>query len=170
MSTSSNVSNNSQTSKITVTLASFWKRLIAWVYDLLGGLAVFILALVLGYLIVYIVSMPWVENAEQVSSWLSSSIIWPVYLFLCVQYFYAWCWVKGGQSLGMRTWRLKICKPNGDLLTWKEAYIRTIVSLGGIGTLWCLVDDEKRGLQDIAINSRVVQLPKGFNQPQKPLI
>jgi len=164
-----------QNSPLKVTLAPFWKRLIAWVYDLLGGLAVFILALAGGLLFAYLVTLPWMENGQSVSQALNSNPLWFLFLMSSVQYYYAWCWVKGGQTVGMRAWRLKICKPDGQHLSWKEAYIRTLVSLGGISTIWSIFDKDKRGLQDIAVDSRVVLLPKGYDKAQygkedKPLI
>ena len=159
-----------QSQKLTVTLASFWKRLIAWVYDLLGGFAVAILAFVVGYVVLFIITMPWVENAQALSEKVSNNPLWAIYLLLCVQYYYAWCWVKGGQTVGMKTWRLKLCKPDGSHLTWKEAYLRSSLSLGGIAQLWSLFDKENRGWHDIACDSRVVQLPKGYQKQEKPLI
>jgi len=45
---------NSPTS---VTLAPFWKRLFAWIYDLLGALGIFILALVVGELLAFNIIM-----------------------------------------------------------------------------------------------------------------
>jgi len=153
-----------------VTLASFWKRLAAWVYDLLGGLAVFILAMVLGLAVIQGVATPWVEDRSALSSSLYANPFWSLYLLLCVQYYYVWCWVKGGQTVGMRTWRLKLCKPDGSLLSWQEAYLRSVVSLGGIAQIWSLFDKENRGLQDLACDSRVVQLPKGYDNPKQPLI
>jgi len=162
-----------------VSLASFWKRLAAWIYDLLGAVAVFILALVTGYLLIYILSLPWAEpggavsnelNANPLSNQLNNNPLWLIYLAASVQYYYVWCWVKGGQTVGMRAWRLKICKPNGELLSWREAYLRSFASLGGLSLLWSLFDREKRGLQDLVCDSRVVQLPKSNNKSQKPLI
>lgn len=151
-----------------VTLASFWKRIAAWIYDLLGALAVFILAMVVGLIIIN--AALWLEDSESVSKSLNANPLWAVYLIACVQYFYVWCWVRGGQTLGMRTWRLKLCKPDGQHLTWKEAYIRSFASLGGLSNIWCLFDKQKRGLHDLAVNSRVVQLPKEIKGPQQPII
>ena len=159
---------STRSSPVQVTLASFWKRLAAWVYDLLGALAVFILAIVVGLIVVNIAL--WVENSEQVSKSLNGNPLWAIYLVACIQYFYVCCWVKGGQTLGMRTWRLKLCKPDGKHLTWKEAYIRSFASLGGASIIWCLFDKENRGLHDLVVNSRVVQLPKEPNKPQQPII
>jgi len=169
-STSSPQSN----SAVQVTLASFWKRLFAWVYDLLGALGIFILALAVGLLALYLVTFPWVEDFSQVSAAVSNSVFWFIYLFLAVQYYYVWCWVKGGQTVGMKTWRLQLYKSDGSLLSWKEAYIRSFLSLGGLGNIWCLIDNEKRGWHDFAFDTRVVELPKDYykkkNKDQKPLI
>ncbi|MET1256054.1 RDD family protein [Aliikangiella maris] len=163
-------SSSSSQTKITVQLASFFKRLIAWVYDLLGGLAVFILALTAGLALINLIAIPFNVDGEQLSLMISQNPLWSVYLLLCVQYYYVWCWVKGGQTVGMRAWRLKVCKPDGQLLDWKEGYLRSLASLGGIGTIWALIDKDKRGLQDLVCNSRVIQLPKNLPTEKKPLI
>ncbi|MCW9000692.1 MAG: RDD family protein, partial [Kangiellaceae bacterium] len=110
-------------------------------------------------------------QAHPLSESLMNNPLWVIYLAACVQYYYAWCWVKGGQTVGMRAWRIKICKPDGNAISWKEAYIRTFASLGGISSVWSIADKEKRGLQDIACDSRVVVLPKDFHKKEdKPLI
>jgi uncharacterized RDD family membrane protein YckC len=153
-----------------VSLASFWRKFAAWVYDLLGSLAVFILALLVGKLVGHLVTLPWSISGEVISNYLFNNPLWFIYLAASVQYYYVWCWVKGGQTVGMRTWRLKLCKPNGELLSWKEAYIRSFTSFAGLSQLWGLIDDEKRGLHDLAVDSRVIVLPKGYNKETKPLI
>lgn len=166
---SNTVASDTPTS-IKVSLAPFWKRLAAWVYDLLGGLAVFILSLVAGYLLIYFVTLPWLNNGEALSHHLYTNPLWAIYIFACIQYYYCWCWVKGGQTVGMRTWHLKLCKPSGEHLNWKEAYYRSFLSFGGLANLWCLLDSEKRGWHDIVCHSRVVVLPKHYGRANKPLI
>jgi len=163
---------NSNKTPIAVTLAPLWKKLAAWVYDLLASLGVFILALTVGYLAIYLVSLPWTGNdkAEVLSNSLNSNPLWLIYLASAVQYYYVWCWVKGGQTVGMRTWRLKLCKTNGDLLSWKEAYIRSFISFAGVALLWSIFDSQKRGWHDLPNDSRVVLLPKSYAKETKPLI
>ncbi|WP_444998114.1 RDD family protein [Aliikangiella sp. IMCC44359] len=156
--------------KLVVTLAPFGKKLIAWVYDLLGALAVFILALVVGYIVIYLVTLPWFDSGETLSKSIYNNPLWLIYNIACVQYYYVWCWVKGGQTIGMKTWHLKLCKPDGNNLTWKEAYLRSLFSLGGIAIIWGIFDKENRGFHDLICNSRVVQLPKDFNKNKQPLI
>ncbi len=153
-----------------VTLASFLKRLFAWVYDLLGALGIFILALVIGQICIYLTSLLINEEFESIDKAYITDVIRGVYLFACVQFYYVWCWVKGGQTVGMKTWRLQVYKANGDLLTYKEAYLRSFLSMAGVSTLWALIDKDNRGLQDIAVGSLVIELPKDFYKNQKPLI
>lgn len=162
-------SNQSQ-AIVSVTLAPFWKKLAAWVYDLLGALAVFILALAVGLAVIHLIATPWVEDRSALSAGLYSNPLWAVYLFACVQYYYVWCWVKGGQTMGMKTWRLKVCKQDGALLTWKEAYIRSFASLAGVSQIWSIIDGEHRGLHDFIFDTRIVELPKDSLKQDKPLI
>jgi len=158
---------------VKVTLAPFWKRLFAWIYDLLGALGIFILALTIGQIFLYLVTLPWVEDFSQVSNETSHSVLWAFYLFSAVQYYYIWCWVKGGQTVGMKAWRLQLYKVDGSLLNWKEAYIRSLASVGGLANLWCLIDKEKRGWHDLIFDTRVVELPKDYyknKRDSKPLL
>ena len=164
---SSNSSESPYSAPTNVTLASFWKRLFAWFYDLLGALGIFILALSLGELLLFIITLPFVDDFTSVSQAASQSFFWGLYLFAAVQYYYVWCWVKGGQTVGMKAWKLQLYRADGQLLNWKEAYVRSFVSLGGISNLWSLVDSEKRGLHDLVYDTRVVELPKGFYKKKK---
>ena len=150
-----------------VTLASFWKRLFAWVYDLLGALGIFVLALTIGQIVLYLVSLPFIDDFASISQAASQNFFWGLYLFVAVQYYYVWCWVKGGQTVGMKAWKLQLYRSNGELLSWKEAYIRSFASLGGISNLWCLIDKQNRGLQDLVFDTIVVELPKEFYKSKK---
>ncbi len=166
------VNDPSSPNAISVTLASFWKRLFAWIYDLLGALGIFVLAVVVGQILLYLITLPFVDEFNQVALAASKSIFWAAYLIAVMQYYFCWCWVRGGQTVGMKAWNLQLYKANGDLLSWKDAYIRSLLSLGGLANLWCLIDSQKRGWHDLAVDSRVVVLPKDFykNKNQKPLI
>ena len=62
--------------------------------------------------------------------------------------FYGWFWTHGGQTLGMRAWRLKALTADGQAVSWRHAIIRVAaahVSLFalGLGYLWLLIDREK---------------------------
>ncbi|OGI41569.1 MAG: hypothetical protein A2150_00620 [Candidatus Muproteobacteria bacterium RBG_16_64_11] len=50
---------------------------------------------------------------------------WPVCGFL----FYGWFWTRGGQTLGMRAWRLRLTRADGGPVTWRRAALR----IGALG-------------------------------------
>jgi len=70
-------------------------------------------------------------------------------LFLTAFVFYGWFWTHDGQTLGMRTWKIKIISDKGDKVSWKQSAIRftsaLVVSLPAItGLIWLFTDDNKR--------------------------
>ena len=74
-------------------------------------------------------------------------------------------WARGGQTIGMRAWRLRVVDEKGGALPWPRALLRfgvAIVSLGalGLGFLWCLIDRNGRAWHDMAARSIVARLPK----------
>ena len=74
-------------------------------------------------------------------------------------------WVRGGQTVGMRPWRLRVVRADGAPITTAQALLRfmiALVSLGacGLGFLWCLVDHDRRAWHDIAARTLLVRLDK----------
>ena len=87
------------------------------------------------------------------------------FLFLVCFSFYAWFWMHGGQTLGMRAWRLRLQRPDGQPITLWHALLRfmaAIPSLGfaGLGLFWMLVDRDKMAVHDRISESVIVRLPK----------
>lgn len=156
------------TNRIPVTVAPFYKRLAAWIYDSLAAIACFVLAFLLGYLLLYLLTLPWLNDFKVLSKLLSShplwAPLWTIFLICGVQFYYVYCWVKGGQTIGMKVWRLKLCHRNGKLLSWRKAYLRSLLSFAGIANLWSLLDKQRRGWHDIAVKSYLVVIPKNHRQ------
>lgn len=78
--------------------------------------------------------------------------IWYLYL--------AWCWHKGGMTVGMRAWRVRIEDEHGNRPGWAKCTIRYLVSLlsaaaAGIGFAWVLFDSGKRTWHDILSGTRL---------------
>lgn len=74
-------------------------------------------------------------------------------------------WVRGGQTVGMRPWRLRVVRADGAPIEAARALLRfavATVSLGacGLGFLWCLVDRDGRAWHDIAAGTLLVRLDK----------
>lgn len=79
--------------------------------------------------------------------------------------FYGWFWTHGGQTLGMRTWRLKLTGTGDETITWKQAAIRFLSAFvsflpAGAGFFWKLFDKEGLTLHDRLSSTRMIKLPK----------
>jgi len=151
--------------------ASFFRRFGAIVYDLLLAVAVYMIAGAIGFgVFTALTSYGVIEmgNYEHVSDLLNGNSLYQgIYQFwiaLCVGLFYIAFWSHGGQTLGMRAWRLKVQHPNGQSLSLITAAARLVWSLLGIGNLWILINGDKLALQDMMTRSEVVVLSKEANQ------
>ncbi len=86
-------------------------------------------------------------------------------LFLTCFSFYSWFWLHGGQTLGMRAWRLRVQRTDGQPITIWQALLRFLVAIpalacAGLGFFWMLVDRDKMTLYDRFSESVVVRLPR----------
>lgn len=57
------------------------------------------------------------------------SFLLTIYLFLTIFFFFAGFWIHGGQTLGMRAWRLRIQRDNGQPIDWWHALLRFVTGL-----------------------------------------
>ncbi|MFU8788096.1 MAG: RDD family protein [Methylobacter sp.] len=77
----------------------------------------------------------------------------PLYLLLVSFFFYAWFWTHGGQTLGLRAWKLKVLTLDRQPVSWKQAALRFIFALFswlcfGLGFWWVLIDKDRRSWHD----------------------
>lgn len=132
--------------------ASLWRRLAAAVYDVLLLVAVWF-----GAAVVALVARQG-ETVPAGTWWFTC------YLLAVGFVFFGWFWTHGGQTLGMRAWRMQVRGTDGSGLTWLQALQRYLVALPSwlsiVGMLWCLIDAQRRALHDIASGSEVVLLPR----------
>ncbi|MES9990337.1 MAG: RDD family protein [Candidatus Thiodiazotropha sp.] len=75
--------------------------------------------------------------------------------------FFTGFWTRGGQTLGMRAWRLKLVAMNGEKVGWQHAVKRHFAALlsllvFGLGFIWILVDREKLAWHDRLSQTRLV--------------
>jgi uncharacterized RDD family membrane protein YckC len=88
-----------------------------------------------------------------------------LYVAACPFLFYGWFWTHGGQTLGMRAWRIKALQVNGEPMTWRRSIVRVMAAhlsllVLGLGYLWMLVDRERLTWHDRLSNSRLVLLTR----------
>lgn len=80
-------------------------------------------------------------------------------------------WRRGGQTLGMRAWRLRLLDQDGaETVSWAQLAIRFVVAIAslmalGLGFLWSLLDSERRTWHDLASRTVLVRLPKPEKRP-----
>jgi len=90
---------------------------------------------------------------------------WYSALLLLVTFaFYGWFWTHGGQTLGMRAWRLRVQRRDGHALSWLDAACRSAAALTlllppGLGLLWIVLDGRRAAWHDLLSNTAVIRLP-----------
>lgn len=67
--------------------------------------------------------------------------------------FFTGFWIRGGQTLGMRAWRLKLVRMDGEDISWSDALKRHFAALFsillfGLGFIWILFDPQKFAWHD----------------------
>ena len=75
--------------------------------------------------------------------------------------FFTGFWVRGGQTLGMRAWRLKLERFDGRDIGWSDALKRHLAALFsilvfGLGFFWILVDPQKLAWHDRLSKTRLI--------------
>ena len=84
--------------------------------------------------------------------------------FLTLITFYCFFWLRIGQTVAMKTWRLKLISDNGAL-NYRRCITRAILGFfalacAGLGYLWIVIDKDGLALHDRLTKTRVVVLPK----------
>jgi len=126
-------------------------------YDTLILLALFMLT---GFVVVPINQL--ITGSEVfTANWLMTLILYGV----TFSYFY-FSWRRGGQTIGMKSWRLRLQhREEGKTLTQGQLVRRFLVAqlswmLLGLGYLWQLLDKEKLTLHGRWSDTRLEVLPK----------
>lgn len=91
-------------------------------------------------------------------------IYFQLYLFAVMAAYFVWFWTHGGQTLAMKTWRLRLVTAGGGPLETRRALARFVfAALGmacfGIGILWALWDPQRQFLHDRLAGTRLVKYP-----------
>lgn len=84
-----------------------------------------------------------------------------LHVFVLLMLYFLWFWLNGGQTLPMKTWKLKLANPDGSPPRPAQALLRYLAAwpsilVFGIGILWALVDKDKQFLHDRIAGTRIV--------------
>ena len=115
-------------------------------------------------------SYPYVWLTGSAKPGLIVKTLYQFYLLAICFFYFAGFWVRGGQTLGMRAWRMKLVHNNGGPVTWLIAFKRFAYAwlslLGlGLGFLWIIYDRDRLAWHDRWSGTRLVLLPKKSMQP-----
>jgi uncharacterized RDD family membrane protein YckC len=142
--------------------AGLGRRLGAMLYD--GFL---VTAILIAVTVAHMVFFRYVlgQRPEEIGT--TAGDIWSLRLLLVffVTLFFVFSWTRGGMTLGMQAWRLRVQTVDGCSLSVKQCLIRCAVAwfsllAFGLGYLWVLFDSERRSWPDTASNTQTVVLPK----------
>lgn len=133
---------------VKVTAPGFLRRLAAISYDFMLLLAVWFLATV--------IVLP-INHGEAITVYQS---IYRLYLLIVSFVFYGWFWTHGGQTLGMRAWKIKLISDQDGVVTWSQAAIRFVVAIVswacvGLGFFWCLFNQQRLCWHDSLSKTRL---------------
>jgi uncharacterized RDD family membrane protein YckC len=129
-------------------------RLLAMTYDFFPVLALWFAAS--GLLLL-------VRAGQPVEPGSVASALGLVWLWLASGAYAVLSWRRGGQTLGMRPWRLKVTAADGrraglGALSLRYAVATLSLAAFGLGFLWSLLDRERRTLHDLASRTVLVRL------------
>lgn len=134
--------------------AGIFRRLFAIFYDMFLLIAIYF---IVSYAAIFL------NHGKAIES---SDTFYPLFVFIIVglsYLYFAWFWIHGGQSLGMKTWQIQLRTEDTGVIDWKIAAIRFVSALvswafAGIGFLWALFDSKNRGWHDLLSKTVLIDL------------
>lgn len=84
-----------------------------------------------------------------------------IYLPLLGGVYFVWQWLHGGQTLPMKSWRIKLVTRDGARLTPRLAISRYLLALFGLalfgaGFLWAFFDRDRQFLHDRLAGTKII--------------
>ena len=137
--------------EITLNAAGFGRRIAAGFYDL-----VLLVAIVLVAVSVFTIAVELMLGKNTSSEILQIPLVkllYQLYLIGVSALFFIWFWSNGGQTLGMKVWKLRLVNSENQPLNYRQASLRLLMLVItclplGIGFLWMLFSNEKKTLYD----------------------
>lgn len=132
-------------------LAGLKRRIASMVYE---SLLLFALLMVAGF--AYIPIFGSIHGPFQ-------KAVFQLYLLGVMMLYFVVFWKRGGQTLPMKTWRIRLTRLDGGPLSTAQCIVRFALAAlgflcGGAGFLWALVDPERQFLHDRLCKTRLAKV------------
>lgn len=116
-----------------------------------------------------------------------------LYLGMVFAAYFLWCWLRGGQTLAMKAWRIKLILSDGGRVPPSRALLRFVLfaliaacygasvglargqsdlwlvigmlALGSVSTGWAIFDRDGQFLHDRLSGTRLVMVPRPASSP-----
>ena len=126
-------------------------RLAAMVYELLLVVAVVFVA--------SFIFIPLVGDTQV--AW--RKFVFQAYLAGVLFAYFSAFWLRSGQTLAMKTWRIRLVDLDGKLIHLKQAGLRFVLAflglgLFGISIVWALFDHDRQFLHDRLAGTRLIRV------------
>jgi len=130
--------------------AGLGRRALALIYE-----ALLLVALI------FLSSLPFVMIAHGADR-AAARPLFQLYLLAVAAAYFVWQWRRGGQTLAMKTWRMRLVTRESTPLSLRHAASRFLFAvpgalLLGVGFLWALVDREGLFLHDRLAGTKIVR-------------
>ena len=105
-------------------------------------------------------SLPFVMIAREADP-VATRALFQLYLLLVAAAYFVWQWRRGGQTLAMKTWHMRLVTRDNTPLSLRHATSRFLFAvpgalLLGAGFLWALVDRDGLFLHDRLAGTRII--------------
>ena len=129
------------------------KHLAAFVYDLFPVIGILIVTS--GITLIF-------RGGEGVKAY----TVWFQALIICeIALYYIYFWKIGGQTIGMKAWKIKIQSNDSSLfqITWQQAFMRFLIGLVstallGLGLFWKLTSKNNSSWMDKVSSSHTINV------------
>jgi len=139
--------------------SKLWKHLASLIYDIFP-----ILGILLSTSLV-LVLLRGGKEVEPLTFWFQLLLCFEVY------FYFSYSWKKGGQTIGMRAWKIGIA--NYQTLTWTQVTLRFFsgllsVCLLGAGLWYRYINSDKLTWMDMACGQTVIDLSPTPDKESEP--
>lgn len=137
--------------------SQLWKHVAALIYDIFPILALFLTTSL------FLLMFRQGDEVQPRTFWLQALLFAELFLY------FAYSWKKGGQTLGMRAWKIRI--ENHHLLNWKDVSLRFIAGilstlLLGAGLWFRKINVKQWTWMDYACQQVVIDESQNVSKPK----